>query len=90
MKEATGELNMTVIVLIAVAAVLALFWAFVWPAIQSGIKSRTCSTWKNSDGTSYKYVTNGTGDKAKKGCCPTSAWNATTCIEIDEEDAEVD
>ena len=33
MKEATGELNMTVITIIAIAAVGALFYVFVWPMI---------------------------------------------------------
>ena len=37
MKEATGELNMTVITVIAIAAVAALFYAFVWPMIQRTI-----------------------------------------------------
>ena len=35
MKEATGELNMTVITVVAIAAVAAFFYAFVWPSIQS-------------------------------------------------------
>lgn len=34
MKEATGELNMTVVTLVAVAAVAALFYFFLWPMIQ--------------------------------------------------------
>ena len=35
MKEATGELNMTVITVVAIAAVGLLFTLFVWPNIQS-------------------------------------------------------
>ena len=42
MKEATGELNMTVITVVAIAAVAAFFYAFVWPAIQNSIKNNTC------------------------------------------------
>ncbi len=45
MKEATGELNMTVITVIAIAAVAALFYAFVWPMIQRTIVDRTCKTY---------------------------------------------
>ena len=45
MKEATGELNMTVITVIAIAAVGALFYAFVWPTIQRSIVQRTCDTY---------------------------------------------
>ncbi len=37
MKEATGELNMTVIVVVAIAAVGAFFYAFVWPNIRVNI-----------------------------------------------------
>lgn len=45
MKEATGELNMTVVTVVAVAAVGAFFYAFVWPTIKSNITSATkCSS----------------------------------------------
>ena len=42
MKAATGELNLTVITLIAIAAVLAFFW-FLWPTIQGQINAQ----WNN-------------------------------------------
>lgn len=51
MKEATGELNMTVITVIAIAAVAALFYAFVWPMIQRTIVDRTCKTYGNYQAT---------------------------------------
>ncbi len=41
MKEATGELNMTVITVVAIAAVAAFFYAFVWPAIKNNINNST-------------------------------------------------
>lgn len=41
MKEATGELNMTVITVVAIAAVAAFFYAFVWPSVRSSITSAT-------------------------------------------------
>ena len=37
MKEATGELNMTVITVVAIAAVAAFFYAFVWPSIRASL-----------------------------------------------------
>ena len=44
MKEATGELNMTVITVVAIAAVGAFFYAFIWPQISNSIKNNTkCS-----------------------------------------------
>lgn len=36
MKAATGELNLTVITLIAIAAVIGFFWV-MWPNIQNSI-----------------------------------------------------
>ena len=48
MKEATGELYMTVVTVVAIAAVAAFFYAFVWPAIQSSIESNTrCAAAQN-------------------------------------------
>lgn len=41
MKEATGELNMTVVTVVAIAAVAAFFYAFVWPGIKSSIERNT-------------------------------------------------
>ncbi len=44
MKEATGELNMTVVTVVAIAAVAAFFYAFVWPGIRRSIaSSQVCS-----------------------------------------------
>ena len=39
MKEATGELNMTVVTVVAIAAIGAFFYAFVWPAIKENINA---------------------------------------------------
>ncbi len=45
MKEATGELNMTVVTVVAIAAVAAFFYAFIWPSIQTNIlNSAKCSS----------------------------------------------
>ena len=43
MKEATGELNMTVVTVVAIAAVGAFFYAFVWPNIKAGLMKNTCN-----------------------------------------------
>ena len=45
MKAATGELNLTVITLIAIAAVIGFFWV-MWPNIQESINSQ----WENISG----------------------------------------
>lgn len=53
MKAATGELNLTVITLIAIAAVIGFFW-IMWPNIQKSINSQ----WDNisSDYSGYIVV----------------------------------
>lgn len=71
MKEATGELNMTVIVVVAIVAIGALFTAFVYPVIKSGLLQQTCKTY----GSTYKAV---------DGCCVDSN-DSTNKICPDEE-----
>ena len=39
MKAATGELNLTVITLIAIAAIIGFFW-MLWPNIQSSLNKQ--------------------------------------------------
>lgn len=69
MKEATGELNMTLVVVIAVAAIVALFYAFVWPAIEAGLKNNTCATF--GEGWSYSSSSCTNGVETDDGwCCP--------------------
>ena len=41
MKEATGELNTTVIVVIIVAMLVAFFYTGVWPAIRNNMNVTT-------------------------------------------------
>ena len=80
MKEATGELNMTVITVVAIAAIAGLFYAFVWPMIQQSIVQNTCNTmgsnWKaekaengaTSDGCTSAKSDNSGGTTWQ--CCP--------------------
>lgn len=56
MKEATGELNMTVVTVVAIAAVGAFFYAIIWPSIKANLLAQThCSSavqcTDNGDGT---------------------------------------
>lgn len=50
MKEATGELNMTVITVVAIAAVGLLFTVFVWPNIQANLALNTACSQIDSKG----------------------------------------
>ena len=44
MREATGDLNLTVIVVVAVAGLMAFFSMVVWPMIRGGMRnSENCS-----------------------------------------------
>lgn len=45
MKAATGELNLTVITIIAIAAIIGFFW-MMWPQIQTAINTQ----WSNISG----------------------------------------
>ena len=72
MKEATGELNMTVVTLVAIAAIGALFYAFVWPMIQRSIATQTCQTY----GTNYKAYTE--EESSGKKCEGTASTGETT------------
>ena len=65
MKAATGELNLTVITIIAIAAVMAFFTAFLWPNIKKSINQQakdvtTCVKW-DSSGTKCLKRNNSTG-----------------------------
>ncbi|MBE6153578.1 MAG: hypothetical protein E7166_05080 [Firmicutes bacterium] len=74
MKEATGELNMTVVTVIAIAAVVAIFMTFVLPLIRGSIQGKVCETY----GPGYKYSTSDTGDCIGEGsgwCCKVGSGN---------------
>ena len=64
MKEATGELNMTVITVVAIAAVGLLFTIFVWPNIQANLALSTACSSVDAKGnyTSDKNVANSNDD----------------------------
>ncbi|MBQ9834219.1 MAG: hypothetical protein IJO33_03405 [Bacilli bacterium] len=63
MKEATGELNMTVITVVAIAAVGLLFTMFVWPNIQANlILSSACSNVNSSGNYTSDQIIGGAND----------------------------
>ena len=49
MKEATGELNMTVITIVAIAAIAGLF-ALLWPTISNKVSNE----WNNTSNEAHK------------------------------------
>ena len=94
MKEATGELNMTVITVIAIAAVAALFYTLVWPAIQTAIVNNTCATYgadwhavriDASDGEEAAKLTGSNASKIKYACCPGTVTGKVTSECVGQE-----
>lgn len=73
MKEATGELNMTVIAVVAIAAVGAFFYAFVWPRIKGTVNSQSVC----SNGANYSY--GNTKDADYVSCGSADAKGQYTC-----------
>jgi hypothetical protein len=72
MKEATGELNMTVITLVAISAIGAVFYFLVWPMVQRTLASRSCETAYGPDfrATQMADTDFGTGQaKTSDWCC---------------------
>lgn len=75
MREATGELNLTVIVVIAVAGLMALFSMFVFPMVRKNVTNQqNCSDavcGKEQGSCGDKYVEcNAPGKQDVKFCCP--------------------
>ena len=75
MKEATGELNMTVVTVVAIAAIGAFFYAFIWPSIKNSITSSVNCNQANCDQSS---CTTSNGKTTCSSCSVTDETGATT------------
>lgn len=73
MKEATGELNMTVITVVAVAAIAAFFTMLVWPSVKNSLMASTIC----ANGHNYTQGTVGSDGYVK--CGTLQANNTFTC-----------
>lgn len=81
MKEATGELNMTVITIVAIAAIAAVFYVFVWPGIQLNLQATSaCSGGPSNAGgnTDYSYECGAADAEGSFTCTITNADGETT------------
>lgn len=76
MKEATGELNMTVITVVAIAAVGLLFTLFVWPNIQANLAINTACANIDNNG-NYKTTDTSIKDANTDGYVECSDFNCT-------------
>ena len=80
MKEATGELNMTVITVVAIAAIAALFTVFIFPQIQANIMLQTACS--NIDANGNYTSSSGANDAGNDVTCTgfncTATYNGKT------------
>lgn len=58
MKEATGELNMTVVTIVAIGAIVAFFYLLIWPTIKVNMALTTACNSSNGEG----YTLGGEGE----------------------------
>jgi len=79
MKEATGELNMTVITLVAITAIAAVFYFVVYPLIQRALVTQTCRSAYGSNFTASEEG-NGTGCVPADSDQQTDTGNSTTTV----------
>lgn len=75
MKEATGELNMTVVTIVAIAALVAFFYLIIWPVLQNGMTLNSACNASNAGQSYYKQTVDnkvvecGPNSSAKEGNC---------------------
>lgn len=74
MKEATGELNITVITVVAIAALAAFFYFFIWPTIKvnMALQSACSSTGANGGNVTLE-------DNTVVSCTKASGTGKITC-----------
>ncbi len=85
MKEASGELNMTVVTIVAVAAVGTLFVLLVYPMIQGAVASQSCKAY----GDGWHAISRGKQadsegrNVTKYACCPkdVNTYSAAKCVD---------
>ena len=83
MKEATGELNMTVVTVVAIAAIGAFFYAFIWPGIKGSImSSQVCANGPDTNVTLDNgtiYNCGGLNSNNEYQCTDSSSGQTYTC-----------
>lgn len=81
MKDATGELSMTAVAVVAIAAVGVVFTTLIWPSIRSNItRSAQCSQ-------AFNCVDNG-GDMLTCSYCEDDACKTPGTVQCPREDGE--
>lgn len=82
MKEATGELNLTIIVVIAVALLVAFFYYTIWPSLDNNFKANSnCNK---------AYCTNPCGEGSGNNYCDDAVGKLANCHYKDNKGEEHD
>ena len=81
MKEATGELNMTVVTVVAIAALIAFFYLVIWPSVKTGMA--LTSACNSAGGTGFT-----SGDANGEHVTCTAASGTVTCTYYNEDGSE--
>ncbi len=69
MKEATGELNMTVVTVVAIAALVAFFYLVIWPVLQNGMTLNSACNASNGGQLTYTTTVDGEAVECGGGQC---------------------
>ena len=75
MKQATGELNATVFVVVAVASLVVFFYTTIWPAIRNNLNENTacsraiCAKTPNADGRTVDCYVMENGQRSETFTC---------------------
>lgn len=79
MKEATGELNLTVITVVAIAALMAFFYLVIWPNLKVSMALNTaCNAAGSYSGTATDFYKSGTASTEGYIHC-SAASSVVTC-----------
>ncbi len=79
MKEATGELNMTVVTVVAIAALVAFFYLVIWPVLQTGMTLNSACNASNGGQLEYHTVAGGKDVTCGNGVCTYDNTHTRQC-----------
>ena len=78
MKEATGELNLTIIVVIEVSLLIAFFYYTIWPSLNNNFEANSMC--------SKAWCENPCGEGSSENACSDAIGKLATCYVGKKED----
>lgn len=79
MKEATGELNMTVVTVVAIAALMAFFYLIIWPTIKTSLSLTTACSSAGDTTMTFKDADGDVSVTCTGGVCTAANGTTKTC-----------